>query len=1185
MTIIKLIASACFSLVLNSLLAQQTDSVKFKGEWYKIYPFDQGYVDYHEHSNYEIFTPLYSLEDGKYVQFYELDYNQKFLSDKKKEKLNRKIYALFTIQNGQLNGQAVFLYRYSQKAFCYGTYQNNLKNGKWYYGSGFVKYDIYENGIRNGVAYEEYHLRRYSEYYPGYWTTYSNYKDGVYSGRESFLLSKGDTLIVVKSEMINIVSDDSTKLFNMELTRRFKQGQLYQESHFYSAKLDSTWTFDEQGNVRLFETEWQNSGNIEAWLFSFWLHQLPVPISELMILDELYLEKSFTKTDFCDAFALAKYKTDYFFRLDHITEEYYPNGQLKIKIDPDHGNPIIDTLYHANGKPFYYVKTIKQGFEAQYYDTTGTLIETKQCTRENSTKTKRGRHLRNPEKTAYHHKRIKNNPNKTGKKYRKKVLYQVIKKLPPLADSATFQDSLITSFKEIMGDSSSLTIQYNLKTRTRVETYHSGPYYGDEITYCLTYIFDSSYTKADAEIITTIGPSFSIKTQFTIETKFSDSYSNLMLEEAINCYTVERCLAYVPFNWRSRVTHMSTDYNIFNQTVNTIHDKGTWYFWNNEPFTGKMHCNINYQNKNKIKRKKEEVFIDMQRLFFVSFQGYNEINTHGLSRKYHKNFLFPQEDYFYQAPVSNLYRDEWRGYDEMWYPVFDNAHAYEVTLLNGKLDGDFVYRQNKKDEPVIMQYKQGVLVGGTYLVNDSKRWRSDNFKNYSLQFYDGNSMYLTCVNAYQDTLLIIKTKSDTLLEYYRQNLVYIDTLHVFKKESSVHVLFNDNQPASLLLKRYENGQLAEQAFLPCKNGKIHSAIDYDYLHGEFNEGKFTGYLEQNYGTHTARKYLVHDYIYKIELYLDQVKLSESLLDTSQYKVKLGMAYYYNDLPSSLIPDWYFEEVENPLELISFQQTTFYADGTIASEGRAFANLSRLHQTGRMGFNYWTLQLPDKKYEPWTYYNPQGELVRRVIYPESGMNFIEIYSDFIQEEDGSSSYYTSSGQSNAYVQTYKDTTTLRVYFYEHEKLVSVAHVESGFAIYECESNLTHEVYNLVLDYDVDGAGNKLLNPTRPATNYYDNGMVQSTGAYVNGKQDGVWRYYDPYGKLVAMGTFKDGKKEGRWLSGDLEGIAYLGDQCLTGDIPVVQEQLDDWSRTVMISISVFHEGKLLDTQYLNAYRRK
>ncbi|MBK8926482.1 MAG: hypothetical protein IPM74_11370 [Crocinitomicaceae bacterium] len=1185
MSIVKIICTVCYCLLLHGLLAHQTDSVKFKGEWYKIYPFDQGYVEYYEYTNYEIFAPFFSLEDGKYIQFYELDYQQKFLSEKKQAKVKRKIYAVFTIQNGQLNGQAVIFYRNSRKPICHGSYQNNLKTGKWYYGSDLIKYDTYENGIRHGVAYDVDNYRRYSEYYPGYWTTYSNYVDGVYLGHESFTISKKDTLIVWKSEMLNFLSEDSTKLYNMELIKAYKHGKLYQERHFYSLKLDSIWTFDEEGNVRLFETAWQNSGRIETWLFSFWLHHLPLPISELMILKDIYLENSFAKTDFCDDFFQTKYETDYFFRLHHTTEEYYPNGQLKIKIDPNHGDPIIDTLYHENGKPYYYVKVIKQGFEAQYYDTTGTLVETKQCTRENSTKSNRVKHVGNPEKTAYQHKRIKNNPNKTGKKYRNKILYQVINKLPPLADSATFQDSLITSFKEIMGDSSSLTIQYNLKTRTRIETYSTGPYYGDEITYSLTHIFDPAYTKADAEIITKIGLSFSIKTQFTIETKFSDSYSNLMLEETINCYTVERCLAYTPFNWKSRVTGQRFDHAIINQSMNTIHDKGTSYFWNNEPFTGKMHCNINYKNKNKIKRKKDELFIDLQRLFFFSFQGYDEINTHGLSRKYHKNFLFPQEDYFYQAPITGLFINEWRGYDEMWYPVFFNALAYEVTILNGKLDGAFGFYENKKDEPVIMQYKQGVLVGGTYLVNDSKQWRPDNFKNYSLQFFDGNAMDLTCVNAYHDTLLIIKTKSDTILEYYRQNLVYIDTLHVYKKESSVRVLFRDNKPTSLTLTRYENGHLAEQAFLPCKNGKIHSAVDYDYLHGEFNEGEFTGYFEQHYGTHTIRKYLVQDYIYKIELYLDQVKLSESLLDTSQYKVKLGMAYYYNDLPSSFIPDWYYEEVEKPFELIPFQQTTFYADGTIASEGKAFAELSRLYQNGRMGFNYWTLQIPDNKSDTWNFYNPQGELVRRVIYPEWVINFIEIYSDLEQEEDGSSRHYSSGSQSNDYLQINKDTTTLRVYFYEHEKLVSVAHVESGFEIYECESNLTHEVYNLVLDYDVDSAGNKLVNPTRPATNYYDNGVVQSTGAYVNGKQDGVWRYYDPYGKLVAMGAFKYGKKEGRWLSGDLEGIAYLGDQCLTGNIPVVQEQLDDWSRTVMITISVFHEGKLLDTQYLNAYRRK
>jgi TonB family protein len=52
---------------------------------------------------------------------------------------------------------------------------------------------------------------------------------------------------------------------------------------------------------------------------------------------------------------------------------------------------------------------------------------------------------------------------------------------------------------------------------------------------------------------------------------------------------------------------------------------------------------------------------------------------------------------------------------------------------------------------------------------------------------------------------------------------------------------------------------------------------------------------------------------------------------------------------------------------------------------------------------------------------------------------------------------------------------------------------------------------------------------PATYWFDNGNLQSSGEYVQGKSEGQWKKYDfASGKLSAVGNYSKGRKSGRWL---------------------------------------------------------
>ncbi len=41
-------------------------------------------------------------------------------------------------------------------------------------------------------------------------------------------------------------------------------------------------------------------------------------------------------------------------------------------------------------------------------------------------------------------------------------------------------------------------------------------------------------------------------------------------------------------------------------------------------------------------------------------------------------------------------------------------------------------------------------------------------------------------------------------------------------------------------------------------------------------------------------------------------------------------------------------------------------------------------------------------------------------------------------------------------------------------------------------------------------------------YYSNGVIKDKGFYSNGKLDGVWMFYDKYGKLDKKIEYKKGK---------------------------------------------------------------
>ena len=155
-----------------------------------------------------------------------------------------------------------------------------------------------------------------------------------------------------------------------------------------------------------------------------------------------------------------------------------------------------------------------------------------------------------------------------------------------------------------------------------------------------------------------------------------------------------------------------------------------------------------------------------------------------------------------------------------------------------------------------------------------------------------------------------------------------------------------------------------------------------------------------------------------------------------------------------------------------------------------------------------------------------------------------------------------------------------------KAISKSYLIERIEKYDCSHTDHYEVrqyYTIWQAHDSVGRMNGFVK------NYYDNGTLQSEGMMQNGLPTGVWKLYDPNGKLHQVGEYVQGKRNGRWLSGDLSKTKYLGDICMNPNLPDLEERIETQEKMLNISIRYFQLGKIKNTEFydlnLNKYEKK
>lgn len=139
----------------------------------------------------------------------------------------------------------------------------------------------------------------------------------------------------------------------------------------------------------------------------------------------------------------------------------------------------------------------------------------------------------------------------------------------------------------------------------------------------------------------------------------------------------------------------------------------------------------------------------------------------------------------------------------------------------------------------------------------------------------------------------------------------------------------------------------------------------------------------------------------------------------------------------------------------------------------------------------------------------------------------------------------------------------------------AYIIEKFEKYDCAHTDHYEIRQLLT---IDEVNDTIGRMNGYVFNYYDNGTLQSEGTMKNGIPDGLWKFYDPFGKLNKMGNYTLGKRNGRWLEGDLAKKKYLGEICMNPNLPDLEKQQKYQENLLDITILNYMMGRLMSTQY-------
>lgn len=320
-----------------------------------------------------------------------------------------------------------------------------------------------------------------------------------------------------------------------------------------------------------------------------------------------------------------------------------------------------------------------------------------------------------------------------------------------------------------------------------------------------------------------------------------------------------------------------------------------------------------------------------------------------------------------------------------------------------------------------------------------------------------------------------------------------------------------------------NGKLAKRGFF--LNGEpIEDYEAFDTLGFRYHYVKF------QYGFPIEEKIWEENQLslrYKFD-WKDSIQFDPSDLMQSQSLDRLLSEYGYNDY--ELEQAYYGRNRLVEKNDLKYHMTKYYPNDTIARGG--FVD-------------------DGKKVGLWKFYDYDGLYLYKINYFDS---IIKVNDSIRFKSKGILTKFNASGDS-----TYS------------------AHIIEKMEKYDCAHTDHYEIRQLYTVWESDKNVGRMNGYVQ---NFYDNGVLQNEGELKDGLPTGLWKYYDPFGKLNLMGSFEQGKRQGRWLQGDLEKKKYLGEICLNPNLPNLEKEKKYRENLLDVTIITYRLGKTVNKQFFD-----
>ena len=1166
--------------------------------------------------NFDIKPCLDNIPDGTYIQYFQdigiLDINQKYSI------IENKISGFFTIKNNLLDGEAMW-FNFDGDTLKRGVFKNGLKEGPWflenrkihlktqlekehYLKNGVPDIDttteitFFKNGVKNG-----FYRKDQGSNYPSITGNYTdNEESGHWEEREQQLKNNlftklelmqnqqelrnnnvitaeytyADKKISVKQPIIRngLILPYYTEGFNFGFdytpisipTDYFTIGFEQQtELDIEEEKMNSYEGGDyenEDGNEEYVEEEYIEEGYIDG-------------VRNAFVYDEKN-ERNIERSKAIDSLGLT-------YIYDGKYERHYPNGQLMFHYDFVNGKLVKeDTIFWDNGTPYDVVTYNSDSaiFIQSVYDYDGKLYNELVFDAEGNFK------------------RMNFEPKLT------KVA--VIDGLPFIDDQSievyyydateklktVLLDDSIVLYKSLNKNDTTICLEkiYFPKDRVLKRTSYSmtgKKAHQSEIVFNPDF---NSYTGTETHFVENL----SLRTQNSasynrnydiIDAKLYDSFPQLLIgQENIFDFTTDNTiyLNNTPFSGPVSVTlnTKKVKYKAKNglEIFMPIH-------WS---FSTKLEKDYaNYRLKGKVKFpllldviNQSQVYENYGNLFceeFFSFLG-NEVYYPSI--QYYQGFGYGQDQEEENSVEGDEEINDKRSkqkkfsYDEKDHTP--SAKKIQGNLKAGKPEGIWEIEDQFGHIQTSIQYLNGEMNGAVkqYSYEEGKlNAKSKKTSAYEEEYYEGyeenngpsfmhdsvpkrKTNYLSSVGYYKNGLpsgsfttynwLGEIQSSENYIEGYQEGPAFQrnklahtkKNFHLGRLDGYVQTFLTLPGKDSVLLYdlNYQNGLLQGESKSYHINGKVSKKgfflngepIDdyeaYDSLGFKYHYVKFLYSFpveEKIWEENELSVRYQFDWKDSIQFTPTDITTSQSL-DQILASLGIGLNDYY---------DPYFGRPSLVDKTgIKYNMTRYYPNNAVARDGQISSG---------------------KKVGLWKFYSYEGEFLYEVKYADS----IITLNDSIQ---------------------FKSKGVLRDYD-SKGKMISQSYIIEKFEKYDCSHTDHYEIRQLYTFWE---ANDSLKLRNGYVKNHYDNGVLQNEGKMVDGLPSGIWKFYDPFGKLNQVGVYVQGKRDGRWLGGDISKTKYLGDICLNPNLPDLEKEIKMREQQLDIIITNYKLGKALNKEF-------